>query len=119
MSDTAPQDPLAMFDAMAAAVAELPASWSIPLSPSVSFNNQEYTELSLREPTADEVRKAEEHLRAGPMLPHCRRNYQMNLIAMVSGLPLPVVQKIGVAKVQMAMAYLGLFLAAGQGTGVS
>lgn len=99
------------------AVADYPASLSIPLVPPVTFDGREYAEITLREPTAEEVRQAEEQLRVGAMLPHAQRNYKIHLVQRASGAPLAVVSKMGVGRLEAAMAYLNLFLRVGQGTG--
>ena len=117
MSETV--DPTAMFEEVLQNLADLPATMTLPLDPPIEFNGGQYSSLTLREPTADEARKAEEQLRSNPMLPHNRRNRQIHLVSLVSGVPVPVIQKLGVSKLQTAMVYLNLFLDVGHGTGAT
>jgi len=98
-------------------LSDFPPQLSIPLVPAITFDGREYSEITLREPTAEEVRQAEEQLRVGAMLPHARRNYQIHLVQRASGVPLAVVSKMGVGRLEAAMAYLNLFLRVGQATG--
>src|ERR1700743_2703075 len=93
---TASPNAEALFAEMLAGINELPASFTVPIEPPIKFNGVDYAELVLREPSTDQVRRAEEQLKFGEM-PHARRNYIMHLIANVSGVPFPVVQKMGVA----------------------
>ena len=112
-----PADIQAAFESLAAGIAELPSSFTLPIDPPIPHSGTAYDQIILREPKADHVRKAEEQLRNGPHLPHNRRNYEMHLVANVSGAPFAVVQQIGVARLNVAMAYLNSFLDYGQGTG--
>lgn len=108
----------AALQELLAGVAELPSSLTIPLEPPIEIPGiGKYDQLVVREPTADEVRQAEEQLRAGEHLPHARRLYQIHLVAKCSGAPVPIVQKLGVAKLQIAYGYVSLFLGAGLGIG--
>lgn len=118
MTDEIPPDILAAFEALAAGIAEVPASFTLPLDPPIPHSGTTYSEITLREPKADQVRRAEEHLRNGPLLPHNRRNYEMHLVANVSGAPFAVVQQIGIARLNVAVSYLNAFLGYGQGTGL-
>lgn len=100
-------------------LANLPASLTIPLDPPIAHAGTSYTQIILQEPKADQVRQAEEQLRAGAHIPHNQTNYRMHLISKVSGVPFAVAQQMGIARLNTAMGYLNLFLAYGRGTGVN
>lgn len=108
-----------LFAELLEGIGELPSSLTIPLSPEITFGQQTFAELILREPTADQVRQAEEQLRTGPHMPSNQRQYQMHLISKVADVPYPVVQKMPIARLNVAMAFLNLFLSVGPGIGVS
>lgn len=114
MSDPINTDEI--FADLLAGLGQMPASLTIPLEPAISFGGTDYTQIMLREPTSDEVRQAEEQLRFG-RTPHAMRNYEMHLVAKAAGVPLPVVQKMPVSRVQAAMMYISIFLGAGRATG--
>lgn len=95
---------------------ELPASYTIELLNPIVFGGGTWTEITLREPMVEERQQAEQHLRNGNM-PHAQSLYQMALIAKVSGVPMPVVQRMPVRKVNEAMFYLSGFLFGGLPTG--
>jgi hypothetical protein len=100
-------------------LANLPASLTIPLDPPIEHAGGTYNQIVLQEPKADQVRQAEEQLRAGAHIPHNQTNFRMHLVSKVAGVPFAVAQQMGVARLNMAMGYLNLFLAYGRGTGVS
>lgn len=95
-----------------------PPSYTIVLDPPVKHNGADYVQLVLRAPKAGEVRRADEQLRGSSALPQLDlRN--IHLVSMVSGAPVPVIEQIGVHELNLAMAYLNLFLAYGPATGGS
>ncbi|MDE2342916.1 MAG: phage tail assembly protein [Betaproteobacteria bacterium] len=93
---------------------ELPPEFILEFAEPIPCNGNSYTCITLREPKGDQVRQAEEMLRSGPTLPHNIRNFEMHLIAKVSEAPFPVIQKMGQARINIAMQYLRLFLAYGR-----
>lgn len=93
-----------------------PASYTIEIDPPVTFSGGEYKQLVLREPKAGEVRQADEQLRLG-VTQHALDNRNIHLIAKVAGVPVPVVELLGVTRVKIAMAYIDPFLAYGPETG--
>ncbi len=99
-------------------LSEIPESFTVPIAP-IAHAGTTYTEIVLREPKSDHVRRAQEQLRTGPSLPHNVTNYEMHLIANVSGAPFEVVRQMGVARRRVAMTYLDLFLGYGPGIGPS
>ncbi|HVB67982.1 MAG TPA: phage tail assembly protein [Acetobacteraceae bacterium] len=88
--------------------AELPPTLDIPIEPPLKLKGAEYAVLSLREPQAIEVQKAETHLRQPSM--DKMRAYQINLVAQVSGLPEPVVGCLRISTLRTAMDYLEGFI---------
>ena len=81
---------------------------TIVLRKPVKLGSQTIDHLDLREPTALEVSKAQqESMRNGGL------SSDILLIAQVSGVPVPVVEKIGIRDVREASDFLATFL---QGT---
>ena len=111
-------NPEEAFSELLAGLEQIPASLTIPIDPPVNFGGADYAQIVLREPTVDEVRQAEEQLRFG-RTPHAVRNYEIHLVSKCSGVPLPVIQKMGVSRVLAAMAYISIFLGVGRGTGAN
>lgn len=117
MSDAPDVDVRSAFEALVAGIADLPATLTLPIEPAIRHQGADYTRIELREPKADQVRRAEEQLRSGPGLPHNRRNYEIQLVSAVAGVPFAVAQQMGVATLNVAMGYLDAFLAYGRGIG--
>lgn len=117
MSDNPQQSVSEAFDGLLAGLAALPDSLTIPIEPPIVWQGTTCSQLVLHEPKIDHVRQAQEQLRNGASMPHNETNYRMHLIAKVSGVPFPVVQQMGVSRINAAMAFLNLFMFAGLGTG--
>lgn len=117
MSDAPQQSVSEAFDGLLAGIAALPDSLTIPIEPPIAFQGANYTQIVLREPKIDHVRQAQEQLRSGQNIPHNETNYRMHLVSKVAGVPFPVVQQMGVSRINAAMAFLNLFMFAGLGTG--
>ncbi len=89
----------------------------IPLdAPIVRQGGGEVTEITLHEPKASDVRKAETHLRSG-VNPLSLREYQMALVTSVSGLSRAVIEELPVSKLMEAAEYLQDFITPGLATG--
>jgi hypothetical protein len=114
MADESPLDLSGAFHEVVEGLANIPSSFTLTLAEPIAHAGTTYSELVLREPKADQVRQAEEQLRTGAHLPSNTRNYEMHLIAKASGAPFGVVQQIGIARLNVAMGYLRLFLAYGR-----
>lgn len=95
---------------------ELPASLIIPLDPPVEFKGGKYEQLTLREPNLAEVRKAETRLRNQSNV-EALRAYQVALIALVAGVPEPMLDLLPIRIVEKGWRYLEFFLGGGQATG--
>lgn len=95
--------------------AEIPPSFTVTLSAPIKVDGREYAELVLREPRQSELRQAQEQLRVGGL--HAVTNYETHLISKVAGVPVPVVEQVGVSRVVLAMRYISRFLDSGQATG--
>jgi hypothetical protein len=93
-----------------------PASQEVISFPSVEHAGRSYDSLSLEEPTTDQVRKAQGHLRNG-LGAQSLRFLQMHLVANVSGVPFEVIKKLPISKLNAAYAYLTGFSRPGPGTG--
>lgn len=86
-----------------AAEADLPDELVIPLRKAVSLGEIVYDKLVLREPTGAEWEQWDK-LGAGIEADHFA-------IALVSGVPLPAVKKIGARDLRQAARYISRFLA--------
>jgi len=87
----------------------LPDELVIDLRKPVTLGSETYTQLVLREPTAGEVAQAQ---KAGGGLAS-----DIVLIALVSGVPKPGVERIGYRDTQRAVQYLAGFMVGGPETG--
>lgn len=97
--------------------ADIPPSMTVAIEPPVTFDGREYRELVLREPRAGEVRQADEQVRNGATMSNLR-NREHHLVSKVSGVPLPVIEKLGISRITLAMEYLNrFFLDGGPRTG--
>lgn len=96
--------------------ADIPPSMTVPIEPPVTFDGKEYRELVLREPKAGEVQQADQQVRNGATMSNLR-NREHHLVAKVSGVPLPVIEKLGISRITLAMEYLNRFLDGGPRTG--
>lgn len=81
--------------------AELPDELVIELRKPVTLGSETYAELILREPTGGDIKAAEKATGI---------ESDMILIAMVSGLPKPAVEKIGSRDLKRAREYLVGFI---------
>jgi hypothetical protein len=90
----------------------------IEISPALSFKGGAYDQLRLHEPSVGQVRKAEGSLRNG-IHAESLRVYHINLIAAVSGWPVPAVEMMPVTKMNEAANFLARFTMAGAETGGS
>jgi Phage tail assembly chaperone proteins, E, or 41 or 14 len=96
---------------------ELPEpSFTIDLEPPVVWNGGEFKQLVLREPRTGEVRQADEQLRGGITQAGLQLR-SIHLVSKVSGVPVPVIELMGISRLNLAMAYLGPFLNFGPKTG--
>lgn len=95
---------------------DIPPTLTIPIDPPVAFEGREYGQIILREPRAGQVRQADEQVRGGVTMA-AMRTREHHLVASVSGLPFPVVERLPVSRVTLAMEYLNRFLAVGRQTG--
>jgi Phage tail assembly chaperone proteins, E, or 41 or 14 len=97
---------------------DLPTQITIDLTPPITFDNREYTQLVLREPTAGDILLGEEQIKNG-MNAWTLRNRQIHLIAKCSGVPVPVVTRLPMRVFNRAWAYISPFYEFGLETGVS
>lgn len=84
----------------------------------VTVGNIEYTFLPIREPTADEVIKANSHLRTSQG-PASQMKYRMSLVSQVTGVPITNVHRFPVTTVMKMARIIEVFSAAGRQTGAS
>jgi hypothetical protein len=97
---------------------ELPPSFTLELISPVKFDGRDYPQLILQEPTVKQVLRADEQLRNGATV-SAMRNREIHLVALVSGLPVPVIEQIRISDLNRSMAYLNPFLQLGLATGES
>jgi hypothetical protein len=97
---------------------ELPPSFTLELISPVKFDGRDYPQLILQEPTVKQVLRADEQLRNGATVA-AMRNREIHLVALVSGLPVPVIEQIRISDLNRSMAYLNPFLQLGLATGES
>lgn len=95
---------------------EIQTQATIDISPPVMFDNREYSQLVLREPTGADMLAAEEQIKNG-MNAWTMRNRQYHLIARCAGVPFPVVTKIPARTLNLAWAFILPFFDYGQQTG--
>lgn len=81
--------------------AELPEELVIPLRKPVAMGDKTYSDLILREPTGGDLKAAEKFTGI---------ESDIVLIAMVSGVPKPAVEKIGSRDLKKAREYLVGFI---------
>jgi hypothetical protein len=80
---------------------DLPDELVIPLRKPVTLGSETYTDLVLHEPTGGDMKAAEKFTGI---------ESDIVLIAMVSGVPKPAVEKIGSRDLKKAREYLGGFI---------
>lgn len=80
---------------------DLPDELVIALRKPVTHSGETYTELNLREPTGGDMKAAEKLTGI---------ESDIVLIAMVSGMPKPAVEKIGARDLKKAQVYLAGFI---------
>lgn len=97
---------------------ELPASLTLALPKPIDFDGQQYTQLILREPKVKDVLRAAEQLRNGVTMA-AMINQKIHLLALVAGVPVPVIEATNISILNKGIAYLDPFLTDGQGTGGS
>jgi hypothetical protein len=84
---------------------ELPDQITIVLSPPVTFDGREFSQLVLREPRAGDVLTAEEQVK-NSVNPWTIRNRQMHLVARCADVPFPVVSKLPMRKFNQAWGFV-------------
>ena len=89
---------------------EMPETLTITLRKPVVIGDQVYDRLELREPTGGEFRKMTKQASSDPA------GALIELIAAVSGIAPPIIEKIGVRDVNAAGEYLMFFIQSGQPT---
>lgn len=95
---------------------ERPATLTITLPTAIRFDNREYQDLVLHEPSVKQVLRADEQLRHG-VTPSSMRNREIHLVSLVAGVPVPVIEQLPISTLNRAMAYISPFLTDGQATG--
>lgn len=101
---------------VASDAAELPPSKTITINPPIKHAGASYDAIVLREPTVGEVRKADKQLGPG-ITQETLRLRSIWLVSFVSGVPVPVLEQVGISTLNRAMAYLTPFLESGRGIG--
>jgi hypothetical protein len=91
---------------------ETDATGTFEINPPIEFQNKLYSMMTLREPTIGEVIQGDGQMRNGPNMESIH-NRECVIIARVSGIPLPVIQKIRVSTHNAAWAFLNNFLSRG------
>ena len=84
---------------------DLPDQITIYLTPPITFDNREYSQIVLREPRAGDVLLAEEQVK-NSVNPWTIRNRQMHLIARCGDVPLPVITKLPMRKFNQAWGFV-------------
>jgi hypothetical protein len=105
-------------DVVSADPARPPPTLTIPIDPPITFNGGTYSSLTLREPTVGQKRVASEQTRHGASIPAVNL-YEIHFISGVSGVPVPVVERLPVTILNRAMSYIDFFLQDGRQTGWS
>jgi hypothetical protein len=95
---------------------EPPRTLDIEIDPPIVINDKTYDVIHLKEPTAFQVEDAEKEMASG-MTVYTLRKYQIKLVANVSGIPHPIVQRIPISLVIKAFDFLQPFTASGRPTG--
>jgi hypothetical protein len=90
---------------------ELPEELVITLRKPIILGGETYDTMTLREPEAGQIDKVSKTAAGNAY------GSNLQLIELVSGLPRPVVNKIGVRDVNKALAYLLGFMPEGRETG--
>jgi hypothetical protein len=116
MSDPAPRlmsNGVAQFsDDTAGADDELPVFLDIEIDPPIELGGKTYAVLHLREPTGDQLERAELELANGVTYPNLRK-YSHALIAQVAGVPAAVVKKMRVTQIREASDFLARYVSGG------
>ena len=100
-----------------AEVSDLPTSpQSFTIHPPIEFQGQTYSELLLREPTTGENLRGAMQMRSG-VTQESIMNRQHTIMSAVSGVPVPVIQKLPVSLFNKGWTYIESFLIAGLPTG--
>ena len=93
-----------------------PDTLDLPIEPPLTWNKGSYPSLPLREPTAEELRKARGFMRSG-VTPYTHRSYQMELLQMVTGFNPAIIHGLRIRTLTEASRHLALFIAAGRRAG--
>ena len=95
---------------------DLPDACEMPLDPPLAWNGALVHSLTLREPTADQLRKARAFMRSGVTV-YTHRCYHMHLLESVAGVSAAVVHGLRIRDLTRASRHLERFIAAGRRTG--
>lgn len=99
--------------------ADEPPAWDMEINPEINWSNgQTYKVLHLREPTAKELRDAQEALPPATVgtSPQQGTDFQIVLVSKVTGAPRGVVEKLRFSELQKAFDFLAALMAGGQPT---
>jgi hypothetical protein len=111
------------FDMMADEAASPPDDLTprvlrLDLNPPIHWNDNDYTEITIREPTGSQVLRAEAELGQQWTAATFRR-YKFALIALVSGEPRQVIERMPISQLERAFDFLNRFINAAPATGES
>lgn len=99
-------------------MSDLPEVMTIEVKPPVEFKGRTYAEIVVREPTAKQVRQAEQNMGSGVTM-GSMRNRKIWLVSLAADIPVPAVEMMPISAVERAAAYLEGFINAGLETGAS
>jgi hypothetical protein len=103
----------------------IPRELIIPIDPPINEGppgHRVISQLVLREPKEAEVRRADQHTEKYPayQVPmRALRVKELYLVSYVSGVPVPVIEQLGISRIVLAIDYLNRFLVSGRQTGAS
>lgn len=107
----------AMTDDDAAPLGDLtPRQMRIDLDPPIHWNDNDYTEITIREPTGAEVLRAEGEL-GQQWTAQTFRKYKFALVALVSGEPRQVIERMPISQLERAFDFLNHFINSDRATG--
>lgn len=96
---------------------EIPDEMTIDF-PEIVIDSNRVDRIVLREPTGQQVQKAETELKGGVNVASMRM-YQISLVSQCSGVPRQVIERLPISKLNEASRYAQSFIDAGPATGAT
>jgi hypothetical protein len=83
---------------------------TIELAEPINLNGGSWSEITVREPTALQVKQAETLLKGANPSPEQGRAYQIMLVSLVSGAPRGVIESLPISKFNRAFDFIVAFV---------